>query len=332
MRKENHTTLPLIRDILFAYTPFGRLFYWDTSTITKFLVCLFVFLPLIYGFLGLADPFNVINYILVVPLYFALGSTLIRDLYKRVYDANKLDDKLTYTRPVIAKLPLDIIIFVPVILSLIVQLIYIYDDLGFGIISSGGQAPFAAFFGLFRQNWIVNGFPVVFFALYIIVQFIALWFALIVVIALIDIIIWFIKFFKIRKHLFISDTRYKEADVWIHNTNKALSGISWLSMALSLNGFTYRSQIKNGSTLNYDGFMVLAILLLFLSVCIKATLIFTKDKYLLDHYNEDPQPVFISSDLLLLELLSLPFSKPCQTGECCRRTWDCIKFSGTWKH
>lgn len=266
------------------------------------MVCIFVFLPLIYGFLGLADPFNVINYILVVPMYFSIGSNLVRKFYDRVYAAQTLDRRLSHAGPFIARLPADTI-SVPVLIALIVQLTYIYVDLGFGVVSTGGQAPFEAFAVLFRQHWISKEFPNVFFILYITIQFIALWFAVIVGIAAIDIIKWLIVFFGIRKSIFSSDNKYKEADIWIYNTNKSISGVPWLAMALSLNGFTYRAQIKNISTINYNGFMLLAIVLLILSVSIKTALLLIKEKYLSDNHEEGVEPKSIGALLSTFGLI-----------------------------
>src|SRR3989339_1775163 len=69
---------------LFLYIPFSLLYLWKASTGIKYLVFLVLFIPLIYGFLGIKDPFNIFNYIIIVPLYFALASTIVRELYQRL--------------------------------------------------------------------------------------------------------------------------------------------------------------------------------------------------------------------------------------------------------
>src|SRR5208283_3396820 len=113
-------------------------------------------------------------------------------------------------------------LILPVLLCLIVQLFYIYVDLGFGVAATGGKTPFEAFHVLFVQHWITQSFPIIFFVFYITVQFIALWFAVVVGLALTDLMKWLIVFFRIRKSLFANDAKYKEADIWIYKTNKSI--------------------------------------------------------------------------------------------------------------
>jgi len=210
-------------------------------------------------------------------LYFALASTIVRELYQRLDEiygpSNSFHLSKTFPRKKFEKInPHKLVLFLSC-LSLVFQLCYIFNELGLG---HGNNPIYPLFSRLFEQHWFFRNFPLIFFIEYITVQFFALWFAFTIVFALIDLCrryYWVLR----KSRIFHRD--YEVADNWVEGTNKTFYKVTFMSILLCLNAYTYRSLIHNGSTLNSLGFIFFGLLLVLLVIIARTYLRLNKMKY-----------------------------------------------------